>query len=56
MAYFNTCAHCGAHLDPGEHCTCVNSMYARLTPDKKEAAQAFIMTLLEGQRRPAQTN
>lgn len=22
MAYFNTCPICGAHLDPGERCTC----------------------------------
>lgn len=22
MAYFNTCPMCGAHLDPGERCTC----------------------------------
>lgn len=22
MAYFNTCAYCGATLDPGEHCLC----------------------------------
>lgn len=22
MAYFKTCSHCGAHLDPGEKCDC----------------------------------
>ena len=22
MAYFKTCPHCGAHLDPGEKCDC----------------------------------
>lgn len=22
MAYYNTCPECGAHLDPGEKCTC----------------------------------
>lgn len=22
MAYYNTCPHCGANLDPGESCTC----------------------------------
>ena len=21
--YFNTCLHCGAHLDPGERCDCM---------------------------------
>lgn len=20
--YYKTCPHCGAHLDPGEHCDC----------------------------------
>ena len=22
MSYFNVCPHCGAFLDPGEHCDC----------------------------------
>ena len=22
MSYYNTCPHCGAHLDPGERCDC----------------------------------
>ncbi len=22
MSYFWTCPHCGANLDPGEHCDC----------------------------------
>lgn len=22
MPYYNTCPHCGAHLDPGERCDC----------------------------------
>ena len=22
MAYYRTCPHCGAALDPGEHCDC----------------------------------
>lgn len=22
MAYYSTCEHCGAHLDPGERCMC----------------------------------
>lgn len=56
MLDYKTCTYCGAHLDPGERCTCVNSRYARLTPDEKEAVRAFIATLLESQRRPTQTN
>ncbi len=23
MAYYNTCPHCGANLDPGESCDCM---------------------------------
>ena len=26
--YYNTCPHCGAHLDPDEHCDCL----ARVRP------------------------
>lgn len=26
MAYYRTCPHCGAHLDPGESCDCRASM------------------------------
>lgn len=25
MAYYNTCPHCGAHLDPGERCDCAQA-------------------------------
>lgn len=25
MAYFNTCPNCGANLDPGEPCDCVEN-------------------------------
>lgn len=25
MAYFTTCPHCGAHLDPGEYCDCMTN-------------------------------
>ena len=35
MAYYNTCAYCGAHLDPGEKCNC---------QDKEEAAQGVSST------------
>ena len=23
LMYYNTCPHCGAHLDPDEHCDCL---------------------------------
>ncbi len=25
MAYYTTCPHCGANLDPGEKCECQNN-------------------------------
>lgn len=37
MAYFKTCDHCGAHLDAGETCDCIErefieeEKWARLT-------------------------
>lgn len=29
MAYFNECPHCGACLDPGEECECVQKRKIR---------------------------
>lgn len=34
MARFNTCAFCGATLDPGEHCLCIEET------EQKRQAQA----------------
>lgn len=28
MAYYSTCANCGAHLDPGEKCECIKNINA----------------------------
>lgn len=41
MAYYNTCSHCGAHLDPGEVCDCRAGM--------KEKLKAEIMSLTDKQ-------
>ena len=38
MPYYNTCPNCGAHLDPGERCTCRNKQ-AAIVPDKLEAVK-----------------
>ncbi|MFQ9975367.1 MAG: hypothetical protein ACLRVN_03310 [Butyricicoccus sp.] len=27
--YYNTCPHCGAHLDPDEHCDCLARVRGR---------------------------
>lgn len=34
MAYYNVCEICGANLDPGEKCTCVED--ARAEAEQKE--------------------
>ena len=42
MAYYRTCPHCGANLDPGERCDCLESretwakdLIAQLTAGEK---------------------
>ncbi len=27
--YYNTCPHCGAHLDPDEHCDCLARVHGK---------------------------
>lgn len=51
MSYYKTCPHCGAHLDPGEVCECVKTMYQRLTPENKKRVNETIDTLLAEQKR-----
>lgn len=34
MAFFNTCEHCGATLDPGEPCDCRKARAERKEHDK----------------------
>lgn len=29
MSYFWTCEYCGANLDPGERCDCIESVYRK---------------------------
>ena len=32
MAYYRTCEHCGANLDPGEKCDCMENKQERGRP------------------------
>lgn len=45
MAYYSTCPHCGANLDPGEPCDCQEEgkkcaeFYKRITREARETGQ-----------------
>lgn len=57
MSLYQTCPHCGAALDPGEHCDCVNARYDRLAPESKEKVNQLVERLLAEQKsRPGATN
>ena len=43
MAYYNTCELCGANLDPGEKCTCVED--AKAEAERKEVKRLADLTL-----------
>ena len=46
MSYYKTCPHCGANLDPGEQCDCLE-VEARVLvehPTEKEAAPSAANT------------
>ena len=32
--YYNTCPHCGAHLDPDEHCDCLARVRGKIEEEK----------------------
>ena len=51
MSYFRVCPICGSHLDPGERCDCIPSMYARLTPENRTKFDAFVHSLVQKQLR-----
>lgn len=52
MSYYKTCPHCGAHLDPGEVCDCIPSLYACLSPKDRAAVDAKITGCGTKQRPP----
>ena len=50
MSYYKICPCCGAHLDPGESCDCIGSLYASLSPEDRLAVDAKIAELLKKQK------
>lgn len=40
MSYYNTCPHCGAHLDPSEVCDCMRNAAPVLAHKDGEAEQS----------------
>lgn len=40
MAYCNECPHCGANLDPGEHCNCKEEVAEKQSSFTKIVYQA----------------
>lgn len=49
MAYYRSCPHCGANLDPGEQCDCAHAMYSRLTVNGKRMIDDLVQRLLAEQ-------
>ena len=52
--YYHTCPYCGAHLDPGESCACVDAMFEALTPENKQKVKSLVNDLLAEQKNAAQ--
>ena len=53
MSYYKTCPYCGAHLDSGESCDCIGSLYASLPPEDRRAVDSKITELLNKTKAPA---
>lgn len=51
MSNNNTCPYCGAHLDSGERCDCIESMYMALKPENRAKVDAKIAEILAEQRK-----
>lgn len=49
MSYYRTCRICGAALDPGEICECVQRSFLQLTDENKGKINALISEKLEEQ-------
>lgn len=47
----NICTYCGAHLDNGERCDCIESMYMALAPENRAKVDIKIAELLAEQRK-----
>lgn len=50
MSYYRTCPCCGAHLDSGESCDCIGSLYASLSAGDRVKVDAKIAELLKKQK------
>lgn len=48
MAFYRICPHCGANLDPGEHCSCDEEFL--LDRERKEKATAFVERTLKEEK------
>ena len=48
MAYYRTCSHCGAHLDPGEQCDCMVGKvhYTEYVRADEKAGEAYCQLTL----------
>lgn len=53
MSYYNTCPFCGSHLDSGESCDCLLSLYALLSTDDRRKVDAYAGELLEKRKTAA---
>jgi hypothetical protein len=53
MSYYKTCPVCGAALDPGEICECVQRSFSQLTDENKTKINALISEKLEEQEKRA---
>ncbi len=42
MAYYTTCPHCGANLDPGERCDCRDKGKGTAPPQQKRPQAKII--------------
>lgn len=50
MSYYKTCPYCGAHLDSGESCDCIGSLYASLSAEDRATVDAKITELLQKEK------
>ena len=49
MAYYRTCPHCNAALDPGEMCDCFDARFYRLSPENQQRVNRAILDLIAKQ-------
>ncbi len=56
MAFYKTCPRCGAHLDPGESCDCMEAEWrnilSTLTVEEKRTLLHFVDLIQSGKATP----